>query len=432
MLKSIQVNVQDGAGGMPVLRVAMVSKMSLVSGTVEYEDRNYPGRTGWKEIVIHQGRGAKIERASQSDNDLSEALTRYPLGASVTPPQDLNALIKWKAQPLLMVHAPKQDVGSPEINFRRAEAVAKPFAVQQPMASGTIVRGDFLSRLLRTRHIGLGFILIGIAVAFGLGAMHALSPGHGKTIVAAYLVGSRGTIKHALFLGTTVTLTHTASVFLLGIGVLCFEKYIIPDRIIPWLGAFSGLSIVSVGIFLLYQRAKTLLEGERGRAHLHMHAHHHKHAHQNHHHEHSHDDVHSHELQHHHSHALHVHSHAGRPHSHMPNGKITTGSLLALGVSGGLVPCPSALVLMLSAIALGHAGLGLTLLVGFSCGLALVLMGVGILVIHAKKLIPNRPAVNSHPFFRWVPVFSAVVVVCLGLGMTAVSLGWIQPSQFGI
>jgi nickel/cobalt exporter len=432
VLKSIQVNVQDGAGGMPVLRVAIVSKLSLVSGTVEYEDHNYPGRTGWKEIVIHQGRGAKVERASQSDNDLSKALTRYPIDASVTPPQDLDASIKWKAQPQLIVGAPKQDVKNPEINLHRAEPVGKPFTVQQPVASGSVVKGDFLSRLLRTRDIGLGFIVIGIAVAFGLGAMHALSPGHGKTIVAAYLVGSRGTMKHAIVLGATVTLTHTVSVFLLGIGVLCFERYIIPDRIIPWLGAFSGLSIVSIGIFLLYQRARALQASEGGHAHLYMHAHHHGHAHENHHHEHSHGDAHDHDLQHNHSHTLHLHSHGGRAHSHMPSGKITLGSLIALGVSGGLVPCPSALVLMLSAIALDHAGLGLILLVGFSCGLALVLMAVGVLVIHAKNLIPNRPAVTSHPLFRFVPVFSAVVVVCLGLGMTAVSLGWLQPGRFGI
>ena len=100
------------------------------------------------------------------------------------------------------------------------------------------------------------------------------------------------------------------------------------------------------------------------------------------------------------------------------------GSLVALGVSGGLVPCPSALVLMLSAIALGHAGLGLLLLAGFSLGLAVVLTGIGIAVISAKRLIPNRPAITSHPFFRWVPVFSAAAVMCIGVGMTVISLGW--------
>lgn len=434
LVKSIQVKVQDGAGGMPVLRVAIVSKLSLPSGTVEYEDRNYPGRTGWKEIVIHQGRGAKLEQASHRDKDLSAGLTRYPVDLLVTPPQDVKASIRWKVQRPFIVHAPKQDVKNLQKSLPIAPSVPTSFTVQQPTAAGSVVKGDFLSRLLRTRDIGLGFMLIGVAVAFGLGAMHALSPGHGKTIVAAYLVGSRGTMKHALFLGSTVTLTHTTSVFLLGISVLCFERYFIPDRIIPWLGALSGLSIVCVGIFLLYQRAKALLGGEGGHEHFHTHGHHHDHthSHENHHHDHSHHVAHDHDLQHNHSHGLHVHSHGGRPHSHLPNGRITLGSLIALGVSGGLVPCPSALVLMLSAIALGHTGLGLILLVGFSCGLALVLMAVGVIVIQAKNLIPNRFAVTSHPFFRFVPVLSAVVVVCLGLGMTAISLGWLQPSRFGI
>jgi ABC-type nickel/cobalt efflux system permease component RcnA len=252
-------------------------------------------------------------------------------------------------------------------------------------------------------------------VAFGLGAMHALSPGHGKTIVAAYLVGSRGTVRHAMFLGSTVTLTHTASVFLLGLGVLFYEQYIVPDRIIPWLGAVSGLSIVSIGIVLMYQRAKALLAGE---VHVHPHSHDHGHEHAHHHHD--------------HAQTMHVHSHGGRPHSHISAEKVSIPSLVALGVSGGLVPCPSALVLMLSAIALGHAGMGLMLLVAFSCGLALVLMAVGVLVVHARNLIPDRPALTSHPLFRLVPVFSAVVVVCLGLGMTAISLGWLRPGSLGI
>ena len=116
----------------------------------------------------------------------------------------------------------------------------------------------------------------------------------------------------------------------------------------------------------------------------------------------------------------------------MPEGNITLGSLIALGIGGGLVPCPSALVLMLSAIALGHAGLGLILLVGFSLGLALVLMAIGALVIYAKSLIPDRKGIMAHPFFRLVPVFSAVVVICLGFGMTALSLGWFQPARLGL
>ena len=115
----------------------------------------------------------------------------------------------------------------------------------------------------------------------------------------------------------------------------------------------------------------------------------------------------------------------------MPEGDITLGSLIALGASGGLVPCPSALVLLLSSIALGRTGLGLILLVAFSLGLAGVLMGIGMLVLFAKSWMPDPTGVSQHPFFRLVPVLSAAVVVCLGLLMTSVSLGWIRPGLAG-
>ena len=132
--------------------------------------------------------------------------------------------------------------------------------------------------MLQQHELTVWVILLGLGIAFGLGAMHALSPGHGKTIVAAYLVGSRGTLKHALFLGATVTATHTLSVFLLGIGVLLFEHYIIPDRIIPWLGGISGVSIVCIGVTLLYQRTKALLPSETEHAHSHHEHVHHVHS----------------------------------------------------------------------------------------------------------------------------------------------------------
>jgi len=106
-------------------------------------------------------------------------------------------------------------------------------------------------------------------------------------------------------------------------------------------------------------------------------------------------------------------------------GEITVGSLMALGASGGLVPCPAAMVLLLSAIALGRVGLGLVLLVAFSLGLAGVLMTIGMLVIYAKQWLPDKAKDSEHPFFRLAPVISAVVIVCVGLLMTGASLRWI-------
>ena len=293
------------------------------------------------------------------------------------------------------------------------------------------MNADFLARLLHQPNLGTEWVLLGVLVACALGAMHALSPGHGKTIVAAYLVGSRGTVSHAIFLGAIVTFTHTFTVFALGIGTLLLSNYIVPDKIIPVLGAISGFSIVAIGASLLYKRVKML---RVVRAHEHLH-HSHDHHHHDHGHSHSHDHVHDHShdqgQDHAHSHPHehspdegHDHAHA---HSHMPSGDVTLGSLLALGVSGGLVPCPTAMVLLLSAIALGRTGLGLLLLVAFSVGLAGVLMAIGMMVLYAKSWLPDPVKTSQHPLFRLVPVASAFVIVCVGLLMTGVSLGWIKP-----
>jgi nickel/cobalt transporter (NicO) family protein len=247
------------------------------------------------------------------------------------------------------------------------------------------------------------------------------------------LVGSRGTLQHAGLLGFVVTFTHTFTVFLLGLGVLFFQQYIVPEKIVPVLGVISGLSIIGVGALLLYRRLKTLLDLAQVSQPEHHH-HDHPHAdehHDDHSHPHTHDHDHSHPHAHHHGPGTTlVHNYGGHTHSHTVPERVSLGSLIALGVSGGLVPCPSALILMLSAIALGRPGLGLILLIGFSAGLALVLMGIGAIAVYAKHLLPASKGVVSKPLYRLIPVLSSVVVICLGLVMTAVSAGWIQASRF--
>jgi nickel/cobalt transporter (NicO) family protein len=275
-----------------------------------------------------------------------------------------------------------------------------------------------LTRLLHQQALTPWMIAVAIAIAFGLGAAHALTPGHGKTIVAAYLVGSRGTLKHAAFLGGMVTLTHTITVFLLGLATLFLFQYVVPQKVTQVLGAISGLSIVAIGGWMLYKRL-------RGAGHTHTHDHDHAHEHHHHDHDHAHDHDHPHSHAHEHTHS-HTHSHGPDGHTHMPD-EISWSGLAALGASGGLVPCESALVLLLTAIALRRVGLGLVLLVSFSLGLALVLMAIGVLVIYAKNLLPGGGNPSGNPFFRWMPVASAAVVMVLGLIMTGVSLGWIQP-----
>jgi nickel/cobalt transporter (NicO) family protein len=394
-IRSVASKASDGAGGMPVLRVVVTADAPVDAGKVVYDDGNFPGRAGWKEIVVDHEPDALLHSASRGSQDLSKALTIYPTDPSVTPPQDLEATVDWAPAPIVTATAA----------VAPAPAATSSFAQQQPSAPGSVVRGDFLSRMLQRRSLGWRLMLLCVAAAFGLGAMHAMSPGHGKTIVAAYLVGSRGTLKHAGLLGLVVTFTHTFTVFLLGLGVLFFQQYVVPEKIIPVLGAMSGLSIVVVGLSLLYRRTRSLLSG----------GHEHHHHHQDH--EHSHG-------------AGFAHTHDGSTHSHMMEGDITPGSLIALGVGGGLVPCPSALILMLSAIALGRPGFGLVLLFGFSAGLALVLIGIGAMALYARHLLPDSRRASNHPAVRLIPVFSSVVVIVLGLTITAASAGWIQPLRF--
>jgi ABC-type nickel/cobalt efflux system permease component RcnA len=267
-----------------------------------------------------------------------------------------------------------------------------------------LAQNDSLLQLLHQQSLTPWMIVAAIGVAFGLGAAHALTPGHGKTIVAAYLVGSRGTLKHAAFLGAMVTFTHTISVFLLGMATLFLFQYVVPETVTRVLGAVSGISIVAVGAWMLWKRA-------RRPSHTHSHG------------PHSHTHDHSHDHPHHH----HDHSHGPGGHTHMPD-RVSWSGLAALGISGGLVPCESALVLLLAAIALRRVGLGLVLLSAFSVGLAVVLMGIGVLVIYAKHLLPERAKAGGHPIFRWMPVASAAIVMALGVLMTGVSLGWIRPT----
>ena len=232
-----------------------------------------------------------------------------------------------------------------------------------------------------------------MAVAFGLGAVHALSPGHGKTIVAAYLVGTRGTPKHAVFLGFMVTFTHTISVFFLGLVTLYLSRFVLPETITPVLGAVSGISIVWIGASLLVKR---IVNARRPMVPV--------------------------------SNPL-VHDHGdGHVHTHIPD-EVSMAGLVALGASGGLVPCPTALVLLLSSVSLGRITLGLTLLVAFSAGLAVVLTAVGLIVLYAKHLLPDQERTARSKAFRYLPIASAAVIVCVGVMMTCVSMGWVRPER---
>jgi ABC-type nickel/cobalt efflux system permease component RcnA len=282
-------------------------------------------------------------------------------------------------------------------------------------------------------------LVLAIAGAFTWGAAHAMSPGHGKTIVSAYLVGTRATPIHALFLAATTTITHTAGVFAIG-GITLFASHLIePEKLNPWLSLISGLLVAAIGLQLLLSRSKTRfvvrtsvlkkirtkainakcaiasflatrrtkvlttnLEEEpvnllsRGTW------------------EREYKPVKP-EFDH------HYHHHGdGRYHSHLPPGAdgspITWKSLLALGISGGLLPCPSALVMLLSASALGNVGLGMTLVIAFSLGLAVVLSAIGLILVYAKRKFDRLP--KHLTAVKFIPAISAMLVMFLGLGIT--------------
>ena len=291
--------------------------------------------------------------------------------------------------------------------------------------------GDYLARLIEQGDLGWSVLVIGLGVAFVMGAVHALSPGHGKTLVAAYLVGTRGTPKHAVFLGGMVTFTHTISVFLLGLVTLFLSQYVLPDKISTFLGAVSGIAIIWIGATLFFKRLRIARAHDSNDAQDQHHQHHHDEHDEGHHHDPANGHTHAHEHTHEDYGGVLVHRHGdGHAHRHVPEGEISLGSLIALGASGGLVPCPSALVLLLSSIALGRVGLGLTLLVAFSLGLAGVLMAIGLVVVYAKHLLPDSRKTSQHAAFRLIPVASAAIIVCVGLIMTCVSLGVIRPGQF--
>ena len=267
--------------------------------------------------------------------------------------------------------------------------VAQKAANQSPNQQGI---NAILEGLVRSNETSPSFILAALAIAFIVGILHALTPGHGKTIVAAYLVGSRGTFKHAIVLGSTVTLTHTGSVFLIGLVTLVASQYILPTNLLPVLEIVSGVLILALGFNLLIQRVRSWQKRTESQSHYGSDHHHTQ--------DHDHGHTHSHE----HNHDIPALS------------DVTWRSLLALGISGGLVPCPEAIAILLLAISINRILLGLSLIFSFSFGLAAILIAIGITMVQSKQLFARLGFLD-----RWgtiIPVISALIVLGLGLVLT--------------
>jgi ABC-type nickel/cobalt efflux system permease component RcnA len=370
--------------------------------SASFADANFRGQNGWRQVIVRPAEGVDLFETTAPSEDVTHELTVYP--------QEL-----LKSAPALT---------SAEFSFRSGEgAVTAPVA---PAADGAVARdqagralGRFAS-LVDRRHLTPAFVALALLLAAGWGAMHALGPGHGKTVVAAYLVGERGTARHALSLGLIVTATHTVSVFTLGAIALSASSIVAADDVYFWLSLASGLLVVFLGGGLLYSRARRLVSRATPRAglsaatHKHSDGSVHEHDHHSHGLEHSHRHGHGHE---------HPHDHdEEHGHSHVPQAPGWRG-LLALGVSGGIVPCPTALVVMLGAIAIDRTVYGLVLVTAFSAGLAGVLTGIGLFLVYGRRFIEGRRfAFLNSGLMRHIqavsPILSALGILSLGLLLT--------------
>ncbi len=335
-----------GAGGLHTTRLEVVLVGPILRGRVlvAYHDNNYRDRIGWKEIVVGAGKRSTSDELRAYPKDLLQSpLDTSPVTTRLEPG-----------------HGP--DVAPGLSSGKSLEAPDR------------VADAGFASLVGRS-HLSALVILASLAAALFWGAAHALSPGHGKTIVTAYLVGQRGTPRHAALLGLIVTITHTIGVFALGLVTLALSQFVVPDRLYPWLNLVSGLLVVGIGASVFWARWR------HPRAHAHGHHHHH-------------------------------HHHGQIEGSEGPSFR----SLLAVGVSGGLLPCPSALVVLLAAISLHRVAFGLLLILAFSAGLALSITGIGLVAVLARRAF--RRLSFDGPLIRLLPAASALVILAAGLAMT--------------
>jgi nickel/cobalt transporter (NicO) family protein len=330
-----------GAGGLPTTRLEVVLAGPLLRGSsrIAYRDGNYRDRIGWKEIVV----GAATPSRSHE-------LRAYPKGLLQSPLDETSVTAELE----------------PGDGSDATPALSSGRSLQAP---DRVANAGFAALVGRS-HLSLLVILASLGAAVFWGAAHALSPGHGKTIVTAYLVGRRGTPRHAALLGLIVTITHTIGVFTLGLVTLALSQFVVPDRLYPWLNLVSGLLVVGIGASVFRARWR------HGRAHAHGHHHHHHHA----------------------------------------EPAVGFRSLLAVGVSGGLLPCPSALVVLLAAISLHRVAFGLLLILAFSVGLALTITAIGCAAVLTRGAF--RRMSFEGPLVRLLPAASALVILAAGLAMT--------------
>ncbi|MFD8105720.1 HoxN/HupN/NixA family nickel/cobalt transporter [Streptomyces microflavus] len=424
---------ESGEAGLRTSRLtcAMTAPADLTEPVgIRAESHYDTQRIGWHEMTA-TGQGVRITQADVPATSTTRELRRYPQDPLASPLDQRTAALRSE---------PGQGAG-----VLPAVAADLPGAgvVSEVLAK---VTGAF-DALVGAREITLPVGLLALFLALVLGASHAAMPGHGKTIMAAYLAGRRGTRRDAVTVGATVTLTHTAGVLVLGLA-LPVSTHLAGEGVLLWLGAASGLLVTGIGLWLL-------LGAVRGRP-QHKH-HHHGHGDIGHHHDHDHHHSHDHghdRPHHHHGPATQVPPPAGPPsgelrgnstvatlappdhdhHHHDPAGTSTapekarrtsrTG-LIGMGIAGGLVPSPSALVVLLGAVALGRTAFGVLLVIGYGLGMAATLTLAGLLLVRLRERIESHDRARTlrhHPLLRKLvrtgPVITSLLVVAVGLGLT--------------
>jgi len=397
-----------GAGGLATLRLDVVYVASGTGTRLEFRDDSFADRIGWREVTLSARDGASVVASDVPAVSASDALRAYP-----------DDLLR---SPL--------DIRSATADVRFGDEAGTP-PMLDPTAKPRHDGGKF-EALIARRDLSAGVVLLSLLVAAFWGAAHALTPGHGKALVAGYLIGTRGRPRDAFLLGATVTVTHTIGVFALGLVTLALSAFIVPEQLYPWLTLVSGLLVVGVGGSVLVARlrrgswADHHHHGEGGHHHHHHGDHHDGHHdgdHDDHHHDHDHDHGHQHDRGHHHhrdEHGHHAHdeghSHR-REHVHDREARLSRRGIVGVGVAAGLLPCLSALVVLLAAIALHRVGFGLALIGAFSLGLAATITAIGLAAVLAQGTLARRSF--DGRIVRALPALSALAILCVGIVLTA-------------
>jgi ABC-type nickel/cobalt efflux system permease component RcnA len=376
-IREQNISLVPGAGGLPTLRVELDlmsknARETTAARRLHFANNNYSERLGWRELMVAAGGGSKIYDSSAFGSAITDELRAYPQDMLMTPLDEREA----------------------DLSFGGVTpAGAAPLRARDGRPAVVSAR-DYFAELIAAPDVTPRVAALGLLFAALLGAFHAFSPGHGKTVVGAYLVGARGTARHAAFLGLTVTITHTVGVFALGLVTLYASQYVVPEKLYPVLSFVSGAIVLALGLTLFVRRlfpARQKPVAPVTEA------------------DHTHSEQHD---------APVTHSHGGRVHSHLPpgadGGRVTWRSLLALGVSGGLLPCPSALVVLLSAISLHRVGYGLALVFAFSVGLAATLTAIGLVFLYAGRLLKRSSETRGNLALRVLPALSSLVIACVG------------------